>query len=110
MAAYEPGNAVALTSGDVLTARQPQCTADPQRPTIGAFPLACAGISDSPACLNRDPRARYPDARLRIPQADCVSIATPRATYLFESRAALMRDALAQLRRYAAYDHVSILL
>ena len=33
-----------------------------------------------------------------------------RSPYVFESRAASMRDALAQLRRYAAYEHACILL
>src|SRR5215218_1335257 len=36
--------------------------------------------------------------------------AVSRSPHVFESRAASMRDALAQLRRYAAHDHTCILL
>ena len=36
--------------------------------------------------------------------------ATTRQLHVFESRAALMRDALAHLRRYAAFDHTCVLL
>src|SRR4029079_17510258 len=39
-----------------------------------------------------------------------VTVATPRSPYIFESSAASMRDALAQLRRYAAHDHACLLL
>ena len=35
---------------------------------------------------------------------------TPRSPHIFESRSASTRDALAQLRRYAAFDHTCILL
>jgi DNA-binding NtrC family response regulator len=38
------------------------------------------------------------------------TVITPRPPHVFESRAAPMRDALAQLRRYAAHDHTCILL
>jgi len=41
---------------------------------------------------------------------ELTDIATARQLHIFESRAASMRDALAQLRRYAAHDHTVILL